>query len=421
MEQVFFFVGLILCFAVLAQLTLLLLGGARRLRYEGLRHEYALGLLREQIQQTRTLQEERDLIEASWRGFRKFRVADKVMETGEIASIYLEPHDGKPIASFEPGQFLTFRLMVPGRDKPVTRCYSLSDGPQAGHYRISTKKCAPPRDKPDAPPGLASSHFVDTIQPGELVDVAAPRGKFFLDTSSHAPVVLIGGGIGVTPVLAMLNSIVRSGSKRETWFFYGVRNSGEHIMKEHLQLIAHQHDNIHLHVCYSSPAATDERGKDYHHEGRVSVALLRELLPSSNYQYYLCGPPPMMASVVADLKEWRVPDATVHLEAFGPASVKKVSAATVVEATEEAAAATVTFTKSNKVLNWSSSAGSLLELAAANDIRIDSGCGAGDCDTCITAIKTGKVKYIKEPGSMPEGGSCLVCVSVPDGDLTLDA
>ncbi len=144
----------------------------------------------------------------------------------------------KPLPSFDPGQYLTFRLDIPGQSKPVMRCYSLSDNPKPEFYRVSIKAAPPPLETPDAPPGLSSNYFHDYIQEGDILDVKAPGGHFFLDTGKHTPVVLIGGGIGLTPVLSMVNQIVKSGSMRETHLFYGVRNGAHHVMKKDLRRIA---------------------------------------------------------------------------------------------------------------------------------------------------------------------------------------
>ncbi len=121
------------------------------------------------------------------------------METGDICSFYLEPHDRRPLPSFMPGQYLTFRLNIPGQAKPVIRCYSLSDGPKAEYFRVTIKKVGPPPGKADGKPGLVSSHFHDQIEQGDIVDVKAPGGQFFLDPAEDTPAVLIGGGIGLTP------------------------------------------------------------------------------------------------------------------------------------------------------------------------------------------------------------------------------
>lgn len=376
-----------------------------------------------QVMDERRLERERS--ELSWNGFRKFEIARKVQEGGGICSFYLRPHDKKPLPPFKPGQYLTFQLNIPGQKKPVIRCYSLSDSPNhPDYYRCSIKAVPAPRDKPEVPPGLSSNYFHGSLKEGDIVDVKAPGGGFHLDMTKNTPVILIGGGIGLTPVLSMLNAIVESGSKREVWFFYGVRNSKEHIMKEHFDKLRREHENVRFGLCYSDPEPNEAQGKHYDHGERVSVALFKRLLPSNNYDFYLCGPPPMMNSIVSDLEAWGVPEAHIHFEAFGPATVKKTAPVAHPDATAASAAAagiTVSFAKSNVTVSWNPAAGSLLDFAEANNVTMDSGCRAGNCGTCITAIKQGEVQYIQEPGAKPESGSCLACVTVPKGNLVLDA
>lgn len=375
-----------------------------------------LSLLQERLEYAAmTRSSEQDILDHGWSGLRKFKIDRKVPEGGDICSFYFIPHDGKPIPPFRPGQYLTFSLKVEGKDKPVVRCYSLSDSPlQRDYYRISVKKVSPL--------GQGSGHLHDKLTEGDIVDLKAPSGAFFLDTSKHNPIVLIGGGIGITPVLSMLNSIVESGSKREVWFFYGVRNSEEHIMAEHLRRLDSEHENIRMHICYSNPAEEDRQGTDYHHDERVSVDLFRRLLPSNNYDYYMCGPPPMMSSVVEDLKEWGVPDSQIHFEAFGPASVKTQKKPEP-DQTETASSAEfeVTFARSGKTATWTRAAGSLLEFAEDNGVNLDFGCRAGSCGTCVTAVKSGEISYLDDPSSEPEAGTCLACIAEPASALVVDA
>jgi uncharacterized protein len=360
--------------------------------------------------------------QAAWSGFRKFRVEGKVLEAESCCSFYLAPHDGRPLPAYLPGQYLTFRLQIPGQPRETTRCYSLSDSPDhSDYYRVTIKRIPPPGGTPDAPPGLVSSHFHDRVQVGDILDIKAPSGHFHLNIESRTPVVLIGGGIGVTPALAMLNYLVSAPGKREVWFFYGVRNGREHILKDYLREIAEQNPHIRIRACYSDPLATDRADEDYQFPERVSVDLFKRVLEVNNFEFYICGPPPMMESLVKGLSEWGVPEEQIHFEAFGPASVKKVAKADPAGAIA-ASAVEVNFVRSNKTVLWSSGAGSLLELAEAHGIRMDSGCRAGSCGTCVTAIRDGKVDYLSgNPDFDIEKGSCLACVAVPRGALSLDA
>lgn len=384
--------------------------------------------------------------ELSWMGYRKFEVQRKVFEdeNRSICSFYLVPHDKRPLPDFRPGQFLTFDLDIradmPERrsgarrpshalghfvqerqQKSTVRCYSLSDCPRSHSYRVTIKRIPSPPTDPTGSPGLASNFFHGHVKEGDILNVKAPSGNFFLDVSREHPVVLIGGGVGVTPMLSMLNAIVASGSKRETWFFYGVRDGREQIAKEHLVNIAREHENVHVHVCYSRPLDSDALGKDSHHAECVSVDLFKRLLASSNYQFYICGPPPMMATILEDLTAWGVPEDDIKFEAFGAATVRKTRATLSGMARVPAVECTVTFSKSTKTCKWTNDATVLLELAEANGVVIDSGCRVGNCNTCLTAIKAGDVRYVREPDTMPEEGSCLTCIAIPNGDLVLDA
>ncbi len=415
-------VGAVIVAAALFQVVLMLYASWRRVGLERGQRELAIELLRKRVEgETAHGQFEHDRASSVWAGFRKFRIHRKVPEGGGICSFYLVPHDGKPLPPFDPGQYLTFQLNIPDLRKPIIRCYSLSDSPNhPDYYRVSIKAVPPPRDQPEVPPGLSSNFFHDKIMEGDIVDAKAPGGHFFLDMSKHTPVVLIGGGIGLTPVLSMLNAICESGSARETWFFYGVRNQKEHVMKEHLERLASEHENVTLQVCYSSPGETDVEGSDFHHAERVSVELFKRVLPSNNYDFLICGPPPLMNAIVADLEEWGVPKSNIHFEAFGPATVKKTKAPKP-EGEAPAAEVEVVFSKSGKTCKWDPDMDSLLDFAEENGVTIDFGCRAGNCGTCITAIRSGEVEYVVDHGAEPEDGSCLTCISVPKTTLTLDA
>ena len=236
--------------------------------------------------------------------------------------------------------------------------------------------------------------------------------------TKKTPVVLLAGGIGITPLLSMLNALVEIESQREIWFFLGVRNKKEHMMKEHLEKVVKENPNVNLKIFYSSPGESDLKDQDYDVEGRIAVSKIKTFLPSNNYDFYICAPPPMVKDLRAELADWGVPKENIHFEAFGQATVKKCKADSVKEQPQKI---DIRFTRSGKILPWSPNFTSLLEFAEKNDIPLDSGCRAGNCGTCLTAIKNGEVTYVGEPGSPPEEGSCLTCISIPKGNLTLDA
>lgn len=361
---------------------------------------------------------EREKAERTWDGFRKFVIARKVQEADGIFSFYLEPHDRRQLPAFRPGQYLTFRLNIPGQSKPVIRCYSLSDSPKPEYFRVTIKRIGPPPGSQDGRPGLASSYLHDELDEGDIVDVKAPAGQFAVDPKEDTPVVLIGGGIGLTPMLSMLNAIVDANTRREVWLFYGVRNVAEQIMADHLARLAADNSNIQIHVCYSDPrSGEDKPGERRRYGQRVSVDLIRQVVASNAPHFYLCGPAPMMQSLFEGLSGWGVPHERIHYEAFGRASIKSAAAAPV---PSEARTVDVLFTRSDKRCVWDGRS-TILELAEESGIRIESGCRAGNCGTCVTAIKEGSVNYQSKPGVAVEAGSCLACVALPAGNVVIDA
>jgi uncharacterized protein len=409
---------------------------AAQLRRQGLqsrlRSELSLDLLREQIKATSLLRERREQQQLCWNGYRKFLVQKKVWEADNVCSFYLIPHDCKSLPLFRPGQFLTFRLNVPGLDKPVVRCYSISSSPNADYYRITVKRCEN---------GTASSFLHDRVEEGAILDVQAPRGDFCVDRSGTRPAVLVGGGVGVTPFVSMLEAASKDQNGRELTLVYAVRNGSEHAMKERLSQLSSEQDNVNVVTAYSQPGAEDRLGVDYDHCGRVSPELLRSVLPSNNFDFYICGPPQMMQDLMAQLKDWGVPSSNIFTEAFGAPSAQAIrerktaaqsngDSATPISKKNDDSGRTpsmpvkkvrVEFSISQKSADWDDTKSDLLQLAKVAGVEIDSGCGAGSCGTCQTAVRSGKVRYPSPPDFCCEDRTCLPCVAVPAGDLVLDA
>jgi ferredoxin-NADP reductase len=420
--QISLTLGLLLVGFLLAQLLIEAFRGVLRLAAERKQQRVALEKLRLQVREAKLRCEEVEQGKSRWNGYRKFTVFRKAPECEDVCAFYLKPHDGKALPPFKPGQYLTFELDIPGRDKPLVRCYSLSDSPhRSEYYRVTIKKERCPANRPELPPGVASSYFTDIVKEGDILNVKAPAGHFFLEMAKTNPIVLIAGGVGVTPLLSMAQAIAASGSKRETWFFFGVRNGQEHIHKAELDKLAAENENLRLHVCYSRPGPNDTKSRDFQHEGRVTIDLLKQILPSNNFEYFLCGNGAFMKDITDGLEAWGVPERDVHFEAFGPATVKKKAAEPTKSETVFLSKVQVTFGRSGKVARWEPSAGNLLEFARAQGVRIESGCCAGSCGSCLVAIKSGAIHYLKPPDAEPEQGACLTCICRPEADLVLDA
>jgi nitric oxide dioxygenase len=256
--------------------------------------------------------------EGGWSDYRAFLLGKKVKESDVITSFYLKPKDGGKIAAFKPGQYITVRFDFPGGNA-VTRNYSLSDSPNGEYYRISIKKEQRPVGSAELPDGLVSCYLHDHYQPGMELQLRAPVGNFVLDPDTHRPVVLLSGGVGLTPMVSMLKTIAQHHPKLETWFIHGALNRRTHAMRDQVKNLAASNPNIHVYTCYSEPDDEDMREQICDQTGLISAEWLERILPHLDCDYYFCGPRSFMQSIYRTLKTWRVRPDQIRYEFFGPA------------------------------------------------------------------------------------------------------
>ncbi|MBU9545992.1 NO-inducible flavohemoprotein [Burkholderia multivorans] len=248
-----------------------------------------------------------------WTGWRSFIVRDKRPESSVITSFVLEPVDGRPVANFEPGQYVSVAVDVPTLGLQQIRQYSLSDMPNGRTYRISVKR----EGGGPYPPGYVSCLLHDHVNVGDEVRLAAPYGCFHIDVDASTPIVLISGGVGLTPMISMLKRAIQD-PKRQVVFVHGARNSGVHAMRDRLRETARTHTNFSLIVFYDDPLPQDLPGRDYDHAGLVDVNAIKDAILLPDADYYICGPVPFMRLQHDALKQLDIPEARIHYEVFGP-------------------------------------------------------------------------------------------------------
>jgi ferredoxin len=176
-------------------------------------------------------------------------------------------------------------------------------------------------------------------------------------------------------------------------------------------------------LCFSQPSPAETAAQEFHHAGHININLLKMLLPLKPFDFYICGPSPMMETLVPALEDWGVPESRIHYEAFGPAAVKnrrQKIAAGAQEVNSNDPEIVITFARSGRQVPWQPSASSLLEFAEGNGIAVDSGCRSGSCGTCQTKMSAGEIVYHHAPDFDPEPGTCLLCISAPKTSLTLE-
>ena len=417
MDVLFYVFGLAICLCVLVQLTLWTTATLVNVNHNRKQLEASRLLIREQIGSVRLKQELREE-DLTWNGFREFYVDRLEKPAAGITSVYLKPIDDKPIPSFKSGQHLSLKFHVPGQSKPLVRCYSLSSGPRNDFYRISVKAVPAPTANPDMAPGLVSNFINSQLMVGDTVSAKSPSGSFVLNPQGDFPIVLMAGGIGITPIFSMLEDLAVNHSDRTIVLLYGVKFGREHAFKRQIAEIAQANKNVHIVNCYSHPEESDQLGTDFQYQGWISVDLLKQLLPNNCCMYYLCGPPPFMESLQTGLAEWGVPENRIHYEAFGPATIKKATSAPAKSAVVKSS---IEFNRAEKQIDWNPEFESILEVAEANDVVLDSGCRAGSCKTCSIPLIEGKVQYPEGMEVECAAGECLPCIAIPDGDVKLDA
>lgn len=248
-----------------------------------------------------------------WSDFRAFRVERKVRESEVITSFYLMPVNGQPIADFAPGQYVSVKITIPGEPYTHIRQYSLSDAPGKPYYRISVKREEAFEERPA---GKISNHLHKHIEEGSVLWLSAPAGDFILESGDTKPVVLISGGVGLTPMVSMLNTLAVTEPDRQVTFIHAAQNEQVHAMREHVEKLVNDHTQLSAYWCYAAPLGDPVT---YHKKGYLDLPWLKSVIPSKDASFYFCGPTPFMRLINGMLKEWGVPDTAIHYEFFGPA------------------------------------------------------------------------------------------------------
>lgn len=252
-----------------------------------------------------------------WQGFANFRVLRKEKESDIITSFYLAPAAGGGVPDFKPGQYVTVRVATPCGHTTM-RNYSLSDKPGQDYLRISVKREVGARA--DTPKGFVSNFLHDTVEVDAVIEVGPPCGEFFLDTAAHAerPLVLLGAGIGITPLMSMLQTALETTPGRRIILAHACLHEGVQAFRSVLDDLAARHANLTVRHCYSEATPEGIVRAQGAVSGMIDAALIQSLVPDRDADYYFCGPKPFMVNIYHQLLGWGIPASQVHFEFFGP-------------------------------------------------------------------------------------------------------
>jgi ferredoxin-NADP reductase/MOSC domain-containing protein YiiM len=350
-------------------------------------------------------------------GFRPLTVTAIDHESADVLSLTLQSQDGPPLTAALPGQYVVLRLHPAGGGPPLFRSYSLSGPLSTESYRISVKL---------EPHGVAGTYLREHVLPGDVLDVSAPRGSFVLD-SGEQPVVLLSAGIGATPVLAMLHALAATGSTRQVFWLYGVRDRQHHPFATEVRRLMSALTRGRSYVCYSRPGSQDQMADGFDAAGRLSAAIFEQVGVPRDAEVYVCGPTRFMADMRQALATWGVARERVHVELFDgseamtPGVVGAARRAPHVPPGDAGTGPLVSFARSGVAAHWNPSTyQNILELAEACDVPVRWSCRAGVCHNCESGLVSGAVAYAPEPLDQPADGNILVCCSGPVRDVVID-
>jgi ferredoxin-NADP reductase/MOSC domain-containing protein YiiM len=343
-------------------------------------------------------------VEPGWNGFRALRVTAIDRESENVLSIGLDADDQTSLPRPLPGQYLTVR--IPGAADPAPlRSYSLSGDPGAGFYRISVKR---------EEHGLASRWLHAHIQPGSVVEAAAPRGDFYL-ADDGTPAVLISAGIGATPVLAMLHALAAAGSERDIWWLHTTRNRETQAFASEVTTLIDSLPHARQQVFYTET------------HGRLDQRSIAALGLPTDAAAYLCGPTQFMSDMRDALTSIGFDPVRIHSELFGALPAINPGVVDTGQrrpphppAGTPGSGPSITFSRSGLTVNWSSDYNSILDLAEACDVPTRFSCRSGVCHVCVTGVVAGATTYVQSPLEPPEQGTVLICSAAPETDVVLD-
>ena len=254
-------------------------------------------------------------MEGGWSGWRTFDCVNRVEECPGVVSFYFMPADGGQVPDYKAGEYVTLRVYVPGLQVLQPRQYTLSQAKGSGMLRITVKAL---RAKDGAPAGVVSNQLVNTLKVGNQVELTAPTGTFVIDdVKDDHPLVLIAAGIGITPMVAMLEELSTENPLRSVHFLYSTQNKAAYPLRDTVDAVMKGLPKGAKAVFFTKPGPDDHLGQDFDASGRITPASIRNFCQDPDADFYICGPASFMQDITAALRQIGVIEPRIHTESFG--------------------------------------------------------------------------------------------------------
>jgi hypothetical protein len=339
--------------------------------------------------------------------FSTFYIDQIQKESATIQSFYLKPKDGKPLLTYLPGQFISLKIND-SEGETIARNYTLSDAPNKEHYRLSIKRESL---------GKVSRHFHDVFTVGSELEVSEPMGKFHLNTTINKPVIFLSGGVGITPMMSMLEYISTQQLQRKVHFIHSSLNKEVQPFFERLTHLKKQLSNMELTVFHTDALATEKIGVDYDYEGYVSQNTLAKTVELEG-DYFLCGPVSFMEAMFQHLLDLGISETNISYEFFG--EDKPLGRKPSFKDSNITEAHKVIFTTSDLETEWNAESQNILELAESEGLTPVNSCRMGTCSSCESTLVSGTIEYDPEPFMEAEQGKIFICCAKPTSDIQIE-
>lgn len=343
----------------------------------------------------------------AWQGFRPFRVASARAEADGVRAVSFEAVDGGELPDYRPGQHIQIRV---GGEGGMSRAYSLT-GPAetAGRrsYSIAVRHQNAPGPDGIVIEGRMSSFINRDLRVGDLVELKSPSGNFLVPRRSPQPLVLLAGGIGITPFISLFESLP-DGDPSEMWLYYANRNGQTHAFRDSIARHRRRLPGLRVADHYNQPLP----GDTFDSRERIGADVVPQSIIDRQPRVYMCGPPAMMRAFSEGLMERGVPRFDIFSEVFRSPTTTIAN---------DGRTHQVTFSRSGGgPKTWSAAEGPLLQFADKLGLELPSGCRVGQCESCAVRIVSGKVVHLH--GTEPDDpDTCLTCQAVPLSDVVIDA
>ena len=349
-------------------------------------------------------------LSANWRG--QLRVGSIINETPNVKTFRLLSSSRERFLpfTFVPGQFLNLAFWIGGAR--MNRSYSISSSPNQREYVDLTVR--------REPRGAVSRHIVDLLKVGDTIEAGGPVGKFTFDGTEADSIVLISGGVGITPMVSISRYLTEESWPGDIYFVYACRTPADYILADAIKALQHENPKLHVVITMTRPEGTNWKGL----RGHLTKELLTQNVPKlTSRRIHLCGPIPMMDATKALLAELGVPPEQLKTEAFGTPKPNPAAAGTTAKPIASATGPLVTFSNNNKSAKIQDGQ-TVLELSEELGIGIQFSCRVGTCGVCKVMMTSGEVTMAVEDSLDADdksNGIILACQAIPKGEIAVEA